>query len=613
MIWSYYLSRYLLFLIFPSVSSPPLELALQWTNQKGAILENGVYESSLEKYSLDTYEEGEIGVLSTYGSSVIKRLHTFWESLIQKMSPQPETSMAWPRYYHIASEALQSFSVPEAKKLARTVLALGPEFSHYRNHPELSEEKIRLIINLTRHVLQNDSLMAAERIWAFGIFLHLKRQIKADKIEPIPTIWEEKGMNRPREEYLSFFLKGKDVEELVQEMWSGFPSQVEPGDRVIQEAIQRESSIHLIKNQEKAVSHQPSTQLQTLLLDFMNLETPISSDKASILLERIWRQLDERVKQKEILSALDETKNLVRLLMHLEEYNHASSVKFERSMKELLMTNEKLWDTIFHTDIVLQLEDERLLPEFKTILRDFTNTVGMDRQQLFKVLGVLHHQPVSSSQLARFFRVVNLVFRRNPGVYDMLDLALNQHPEMISALSEMTLRYGHGNVNPHWPGSDDLRYLIFRKQEDQMASDLRNRLAKILIHQGILSEVETGRRLEEMKWDFCGSRKKSVTRTLYTIFNKILTNPDFERDSDLMEYILYLISLKNDDAKLYRHLINKESGVFERLLKAVSKFSQAPSWNKQGTLDEFEIALKRLEKVTLSPFSSVNKGSLIDG
>lgn len=501
--------------------------------------------------------------------------------------------MVWPRYYGISAEALQSFSVPEAGKLAKAVLGLGPDFSHHRNHPELSEEKIKSICDLARLVLKKDSLMASERMWAFGIFSYLRQQIPADKNQSIPTIWQEKDMRRPREEFLSFFLRDVNVEKLLQEMWSGFPSQVEPGSRVIQEAIQRESTIHLIKNEMKA--HHPKTDFQKILLDFMNLKTPINSEKAASLFRTIGRHLIQQIQQKEISSDFDEIKNRIRLMLHLEEYDDTSSAIFQTLMKD----RRPWWQIIFQTDIGFQLEDKSLLPEFKKILNDFANTVELNESQLSTVLGILHHQPTSSSQLARFFRVVNLVLQESSGIYESLNLTLNQYPEMISNLSEFSLKHGLGNVSPHWH-SRDLRYFIFRKQEDQMASIFRDRLARNLIHQGVLSQDETGWGLKEMEWNFCGSRKKSVTQTLHIIFKKILDMPGKTgKNPHLMEYILYLISLKNNDAMLYRHLLMKETLVFKKLVVKVSKFSQDPSWNEKSTLDEFETALDGLEKVLM--------------
>ncbi|KAH9824954.1 hypothetical protein DFH28DRAFT_1102584 [Melampsora americana] len=607
MIWSYFLLRHLIFLTFTSVSCLPFELAVQWTHQKGDVLGNQVHESSLEKCCLKGYEEQKSGAISAYESSINNRkgkLHILWDALIQKKTPQTKTSLAWSRYRGIAEEALHSFSVPEAKRLAKAVLELGPKFSHHHHHPQLFEKKIKSIINLTHLVLQIDPLMEAERIWALGILLYLRRQIPADKDNIIPIIWEAKDMNRSREEFLSFLLKDVNVERLVREMWSGFPFQVETGDRDIQEAIQRDSTIHLIKNQMKVMSHHPSTKFQSHLLDFVNLGTPINSEKASSLFQSIWHHLNEKRKPTEMLTNFDEGKNTIRLLLHLEEYHDTTSDMFQISMQE----SKSWWDMNFHTDIVFQLQDEKLLPEFKTILRDFTKTLEMDRSQLDKVLEVLNHQPTSSSQLARFFRVVNLVLKRNPGIYETLDHALNQHPEMISDLSEMSLKHGIGNINPHWAGSMDLRYFIFRKQEDQMASLDREKLARILIHQGILSEDETGRGLEEMKWNFCGSRKKTVTQTLQTIFKRILDDPaDMSKRPELMKYILYLISLKNDDAKLYRHLLVRGSPVVAKLVDEVVKFSEDPSWNKDGTLPDFETALHGLEKILVHVATVMNK------
>lgn len=101
-----------------------------------------------------------------------------------------------------------------------------------------------------------------------------------------------------------------------------------------------------------------------------------------------------------------------------------------------------------------------------------------------------------------------------------------------------------------------------------------------------------------------------VDRVLYGIFKKMLNDETYMHHPNtrniLEEYILYLISFKNDDNFLHPHLRSLEemsrmfpgrlNPDFRMLSQEVSRFVDKRSWDTNGQMDEFRTALRKLEE-----------------
>ncbi|EGG03401.1 uncharacterized protein MELLADRAFT_109206 [Melampsora larici-populina 98AG31] len=273
-------------------------------------------------------------------------------------------------------------------------------------------------------------------------------------------------------------------------MWLKFPSREETSQYIIQEAIQRESIVHLVKGEllMAKTPNLPSAEFQRLYLAFINLKTPIDSKKASSLMNLIMKHLSHPKTPE--MGAFDEDANTVRLLLHLEEYHQESYLQ-----SKALIKTQKVQEKILQSDISFQLSDSRLSSRVKRLLNELQNTKFINEQHIFTIFQILKQEKMSGPQLGRFFRALNLVFNGNKVMYQHFDHQLNEYPEIVSKLLKMLI-----------------------KHEYRAAKKYRSSLVEALISKGVLSESDTAEDSENLRGSF---KQPLLTSMLYVIFKKM--------------------------------------------------------------------------------------------
>lgn len=229
---------------------------------------------------------------------------------------------------------------------------------------------------------------------------------------------------------------------------------------VIQEAIQRESIVHLINEQMAKAPREPLTEFGTLYLAFINLETPMDPKKASSLMKLLFNHLTKSSRSRRTL--FDEEENTIRLILHLEENDVESYLEYDQ-----LTATKQMRDKILESDTSFQLAKEDLSPSFRSLLEDFRNTKTVNEQQLPKIFDILEQEKMSVSQLGRFFRVLNLVFMGKGAMYGAfkLQLARYSNSEVISRVSQTLRKYRFGQMNQKAFKWDELESYILVKSK----------------------------------------------------------------------------------------------------------------------------------------------------
>ncbi|EGF99231.1 uncharacterized protein MELLADRAFT_94823 [Melampsora larici-populina 98AG31] len=503
----------------------------------------------------------------------------------------------WEICYDIAQKADQSSRSPEVRKMAKAVLAYGPLFDL---PPQITQfhgetKHIESTINLFYMSLQSDSLNSAERIWSVGVLSYLKSQIPETRDFTIPRSWTANDLGRPRGHFLEYFLQGEDLGRVAQRMWLHSPPTLDPSIPVIHEAIRRESVVHIINEQ----IAKTSTEFRTLFLAFINLKDPTDSEKTSSLMKLLVEHLQDP--ETLTLRQRNEEHNTIRMILHLEEYNHESYLQF----KQLTETKE-IREVILEADMSFQLAENKLSPKSISLLEIIKNTKTINERQILEVLDILNQEELSIPQVGRFFRALHLLFKSNREMYGPFELRLDRYPQMILKISPMLKKYRLDQMKRIWVEGEVLEPIFFLKNEKLLAKRHREYLANILIEKGVLSEIETERHY------FSGESKELrevvVHHILFDIFkkaSKLQAGPSLHSwatDDTLIEYILHLISFKNDDMTLYRLLrrhgpsprVDSESGIWS-FHTIVHKLVHDGSWNDNSQIDEFRKALKELE------------------
>ncbi|KAH9824952.1 hypothetical protein DFH28DRAFT_1215910 [Melampsora americana] len=177
---------------------------------------------------------------------------------------------------------------------------------------------------------------------------------------------------------------------------------------------------------------------------------------------------------------------------------------------------------------------------------------GFHEEANTQILEILSHENLSVSQLGRFFRALNSLFKRIPGTYERFELLMSSYPEVTPKISKMLLKYRHGRMDSDWFSKRNLEYLIFSTQ--QYIRDLR----EVLVSKNVLPSWQIGSGFE---YSHKPLDEQIVTSMLYwalkTMSKGKSVSGQEHTDTDylLVEYILHLIALKHDDKKLYRHLL----------------------------------------------------------
>ncbi|EGG07744.1 uncharacterized protein MELLADRAFT_105670 [Melampsora larici-populina 98AG31] len=528
---------------------------------------------------------------------------SIFKTQTQTKAPESKALISWKVCYGIAQKASGPSNSLEVQNMATAVRAIGPRFDLYQNTARVKIQDVKYAINLHALSLQSDSLNTAERIWSVGVLEYLRSQLsegyRNSLHAPIPDVWTAKDLSRPRGQFLLFFLQDKDLGKAAQEMWSEFPPKLETSEYVTQEAIQRESIVHLIQEQIRTATDRPSAEFQTIHLAFINLETPIDSGKASSLMELIINHLNRPNIPKR--DGFDEQATTVRLLLHLEEYHYESYVRFR-----VATDSRDIQEKILASDISFQLA-ERLPPGVRSLLTEFQNTIPINGPQIIKVLESLKHEQISSPQLGRYFRALNFVVNRNRAIYTYFHYQLKNYPEIMPKLFEMLIQRRYGQMDPELFSKDSSEYLIYSENEDRVAMKYRDALAEVLVSKQVLSERDTTERSQNL----AGASKQSIlTSMLYAIFKKVSESKAFEHNDPetealLVEYILHLISFKIGDRTLYRRLIAYKQNTekrpayqtlaFEMLRQEIFQFVNKRAWNYARQPEDFTQDLRGLE------------------
>ncbi|EGF98708.1 uncharacterized protein MELLADRAFT_69104 [Melampsora larici-populina 98AG31] len=601
-----FLSFYLLLILLPSLDSLPLISPLAQPLLKASYKELAEidHEDPKTPILLESFTNSHAGSQKAHsrnGKSIFQipkgRFNNFFATQSQSRTLKKKALASWEVCYSI-SQKIEKSNLPEAEvqELAKAVLSYGPQFILDRHDSQKVTESLISTINLFSRSLQMDFLNPAERIWSFEVLSVLRSRIPKKITFTIPDIWTVDDLGRDRVDFLLFFLQDKDLGKATQEMWSKSPPKLETSEQVIQEAIQRESIVRLINQQIGKSSGDPSTEFKTLYLAFINLKTPIDSTKASTLMRLIESHLEYPKTQQEY--QFDEEANTVRMLFHLQEYHYQSYFNF----MVLTDTRQDLRRKILQNDISFQLE-EKLPQSVIGILKELEITKYLNTHQISKILEIIKQEEMSIAQLGRFFRVINLVVKSNFSIWRVFNHQLDGYSLMIPKLSKMLKSYRSGRMNPEGDAWEILESLIFVKNEDLLAKEFRDNLAKGLVIRGVLSESDTVEQYLPGE-----SKQDMVDRMLYGIFKKRLDTEKYKHRPNtrniLVEYILHLISFKNSDKFLYsslRSLANlswlvPQNPALRMLSQEVSVFVERRSWDTNGRMDEFRTALQKLEE-----------------
>lgn len=509
---------------------------------------------------------------------------------------------SWEVCYDISKKASGPSQSPEVREMATAVLNIGPHLGLRQNDPK--GKHLKYTIDLFCLSLEIDSLSTAERLWAVGVLSYLRSQIPEYRDLAIPRFWTAKDLGKPRGDFLFFFLKDKDLGKAIWDLWSESSFEADASTEAIQEAIRRESIVYLIRSEMGVARHHPSAHFQDIYLRFINLETPIDSKKASALMKWIEDRLNHSTNLKRI--GFDEEANIIRLLLHLEEYHYPSYRQFTG-----LTNTEERREKILQNDIAFQISDKNLPTDVISLLEEFQSAKNVNEQHIPKILDILNEEQMSIHQLGRFFRVLTLSFAGNHQMYKSLKFQLSQNYKMVPRLFKRLSKYRHGQMNPAQFEWGALEYLVFLKNEDQVMEKYRNKLADHLLSKGVLLEAEIPR---DLQWMPPETKRLIVDLMLYEIFNNMARVGSFNQNPDtddkLVEYIFHLISFKNDDRYLYRHLLAPKGDPekfsihhtvgFRALSELLYHFLNHRSWNTHGQLDEFRQALIKLEDTIFS-------------
>ncbi|EGF99101.1 uncharacterized protein MELLADRAFT_113015 [Melampsora larici-populina 98AG31] len=600
-----YLSFYLILLLLPLLYSCRLNLPLLHGYKKLDPTEEEDPRTLLLADHLTDFQAGKHNsnrenAKSLFQTTKVALTHLF---VTKTQTPDGQSMISWKLWYDNSHKVSESSASAGVQEMAEAVLKFGPQFDRHQHNPEREMEYIMSTIDLFSRSLEDDKLSAAERIWSVGVLSYLRARLPEEKKSVIPSLWTAEDLRRPREQFLLFFLGDKDLRPVARQMWSEFPTEVESSERVIQEAIQRGSIVHLVKKQTDMIHNEPPPDFQELFLAFINLKTPIKSQKALSLIDLIKKQLNEP--QTKNWNRLDEESNTVRLFLHLEEYHY----EIESCLGlEKLIRIPNIREQILKNAISLQLATEKLHPVFRNLLIGFEKTKLVDSHRVTKVLELLKQEQIPITQLGRLFRVINLVLHGNKKIYKSFILQLDEHSEMIPKLFEILFKYRYVRMNPQMLPWQDRYDFIFTTREEQTAEKYRNDLGKLLITKGVFTSHEIIRDIEYLNEP---SKKTMVTATLYGIFKKISRSRRITRkehtNTDWLtaEYILHLISFKNNDKILYRHLRHDQhvpekvpeayTLFFKEIGDEIFRFIDNAFGDDDGNFDTFAKALKELE------------------
>ncbi|EGG10854.1 uncharacterized protein MELLADRAFT_102595 [Melampsora larici-populina 98AG31] len=601
----YFLSFYLIWLLFPLLDCSPFDIPLlakpsvkKLDEIYGDDLKTPLLKDSSTAFQVDRQKPNRGNV-----KSILKFTKGGITNLVKTRTrtriPQSQVLLSWDASYAIAQKADKPSEVSEVQAMVKTILDLGPQCN------AVDINKLISRINLHSLSLEDDSLRPAERLWFVGVLSFLRSRLPEEDQKAahsaIPDRWTAADLGRPREQFLRFFLKGTHLRMAVQDMWSEVPSKLETSEYVIQEAMQRESIVHLIRKQIRMANaaNRPSAEFQRLYLAFINLDTPIESNKAFDLVASIMKHLDQPKPTEK--DGFDEESNTVRLLLHLEEY-HEQSYRQLHSWFKLRNFEEK----IFESDVRFQLADETLAPRFKRLLKGFENPKTINEPQIINVLETLKHEQISDPQVGRLFRALDFVFNS----YERgnhFRLLLDEYPQIVPRLFEMLSKRRYGRLNPRWFLHDTLEHLIYMANEDRIAKEYRNELANHLVSRGVLSKDEIVQDSEHLPR---ADKDPILTSMLFGIFkqvsglNKFMRN-DKDTNSILVEYILHLMIFKIDRNGLSRLVLSYKNDPervpdyhtenFILLYKEIAQFLITKSWDVDDAFNKFAPELQKLQ------------------
>ncbi|EGG03441.1 uncharacterized protein MELLADRAFT_65579 [Melampsora larici-populina 98AG31] len=557
MMWNSQLSFYPVILsILPSLYSLPTEELLLGSYH--AFGQGGEPGSSLSKgagIKIHTNQEVKIEIPK-------REITESFKGVFPKHNHRVKVATPWQIYYEVAEKASRASVFPQVKRLAESVLKLGSDLNNIPDGSQIHTAITRDIIDLARSVIRNEVTNEAERIWALGIFSYLNPHIHVST----PVTWKDEHLSRPREDLQLFLLKDHNLKKVVHKIWSSSPSKAKPSE-LISETMQRESSISFIQKELDSTSHAPSKDFSEIYLSFINLRSPICWDRLSTFKKMILSFLSKPIISSEREEVFDEEKNVIRLLLYLEEHHYIGFRDFNALIK-----NKDICPRILHSDIEIQLSDNRLASEFKLLLKKFQNSKDLEVSHITQILRV---KSISSQQLKRFIRVLDALFESNEHLFKSMALQLNDHPKMIPDLVKILPNFLPDRtveIYSLWDRPKELKTLVLRKQEDQIAEKHRNHLADTLISNRVLSTAEAGKGLKVLTWNFATPRGIELTKILHDIFKVVsrrFTAKDFRLKNELIEYILHLISLKNDDKRPFWYL-----PVEDKALRNANRFNE---------------------------------------
>ncbi|KAH9811977.1 hypothetical protein DFH28DRAFT_1084530 [Melampsora americana] len=595
-----------LILIF---ASPHLSLLLE-KDLEESLLADKVHshlpDADLRSKGLQSEGSSGISPIRTQGKT-LQKSHTtklsdrLWD--LARPTQESASENNWNIYYRINPKVLYlNVHISEIEALTHAVAQLGDEFTSKRYTIEGIEQHIVPRIDLADRVLKLDSLELRERIWAVGVLSCLKSKIPNQKIELNAKDFEDTHLYPCRGNFELFLLKDQPLGVILDKMWAEIPADLCEDNRVISvlsdeyisttavwEALQRASLADSVLHQMDNSATTPSTKFQAIQKSFLGLKTPIDVSRAWRLRSDIASQLGN-IHSSSCTGSLSEQKAMIQFLLHMQESHPFSKIRVLELIKE-----HKISEMILKVDIDLQLQDKALDASSKRVYKLLKNIKNVDFEKLNLALKGMVAKQLPTRQWGKLLRILEVSNMQNPHIYNCMD-------ELLLDSEEITVQFAR-ILNKLYPMRKnlDFRYLsimdlISRCEQDLIEANHRQKLEEELLSKGVLSPQTIEPLSKVLRWNFKGDRKPELAHYLQTICVQILSREEYldalKPDDTIIEYILHIISLKNNDKKLLQYLTDTivSTDIYSKALKMIIDL------HRESTDQTFAYHLQNFEK-----------------
>ncbi|EGF97879.1 uncharacterized protein MELLADRAFT_114012 [Melampsora larici-populina 98AG31] len=483
-------------------------------------------------------------------------------------SPASANGKNWNIYYEIAPKVLDlNNHIPVIKALAQAVIRLGTSFPSKKYTHQGLEENIVPYIDFAHSALKLESLGLRERIWMVGVLSCLKYQ---------------------------------PLGEILVKMWSDFhtDSDLSDQDNVVWEALQRASLSDSILHQMRTSTRAPSIGSEGIRESFLRLKTPIDDERASKFTDDVVVHLAKILSSPRKAGALDEGKVMVQFLLHMQENHLQSRLKVLK-----LIRKHQIGKGVHDVDIRLQLAENPLGSPSYGLYSLLKNIRNLDIEELNPALKAMLDQELSIHQWGKLLRILEVSNTINTEIYSRMDALLSDSEEITMKFGRIVQKLYPARANLSFFSPPGILTLISKRAQDLKEAILRKELEERLVSEGMLSAQIMEPPSEVLMWNFKGDRIPELRLYLETIFHQIMSREvnELKSSDTIIEYILRLISLKNDDQKLIGMLSNQFA--FKILSSRAVKMIK--SARKKLARQTFESYLQKFEEDLLEDFEKV--------